>query len=88
MPSNCLCTQTGRSPLSWACESDLSEVAQLLINKGANLDIMDKVSFHNEKKIYLIQLDVQLQHMLTLKLYMYPLTVCTKTGNTPFILFL
>ena len=52
MPSNCLYTQTGCSPLSWACESGLSEVAQLLINKGANLDIMDKVSFHNEKKLF------------------------------------
>ena len=45
VPSNCLSTQTGRTPLSWACENGLSDVAQLLINKGANVDIMDKVSY-------------------------------------------
>ena len=28
--------RTGRTPLSWACESGLSDVAQLLINKGAS----------------------------------------------------
>ena len=37
-------TQTGRTPLSWACVRGLSDVAQLLINKGASLDVIDQVS--------------------------------------------
>ena len=45
----CIYTQTGRTPLSWACENGLSDVAQLLINKGANFDVTDKVSYHNKK---------------------------------------
>ena len=39
-------TQDGRTPLSWACESGLSDVAQLLINKGASFDITDIVSYY------------------------------------------
>ena len=33
--------QCGRSPLFWACKID---VAQLLINEGANVDVIDNVS--------------------------------------------
>ena len=44
-------TQTGRTPLSWACKNGLSNVAQLLINKGAHMDITDEVSYHNENKV-------------------------------------
>ena len=40
-----LYTQNGHTPLSWACESGLSDVAQLLINKGASFDVTDRVSF-------------------------------------------
>ena len=42
----CKITQTGDTPLSWACKNGLSNVAQLLINKGANRDVTDKVSYH------------------------------------------
>ena len=41
-----LYTQFGRTPLSWACESGHSDVAQLLINKGASFDVTDKVSYY------------------------------------------
>ena len=39
-----LCTQFGRTSLSSACEKGLSDVAQVLINKGATLDVIDPVS--------------------------------------------
>ena len=41
-----LYTQDGRTPLSRACESGLSDVAQLLINKGASFDVTDGVSYY------------------------------------------
>ena len=47
----CLYTQTGRTPLFWACYRGLSDVAQLLINKAANMDVTDEVSYHNKKKM-------------------------------------
>ena len=47
----CIYTQTGGTPLSWACYRGLSDVAQLLINKGANMDVTDKVSCHNKNKL-------------------------------------
>ena len=40
-----LYTQFGRTPLSQACGSGLSDVAQLLINKGASFDVTDIVSY-------------------------------------------
>ena len=39
-----LYTQNGRTPLSLACVRGLSDVAQLLINKGACFDVTDGVS--------------------------------------------
>ena len=39
-------TQDGRTPLSLACENGLSDVAQLLINKGASFDVTDDVSLY------------------------------------------
>ena len=39
-----LYTQNGCTPLFWACENCLSDVAQLLINKGASFDVTDEVS--------------------------------------------
>ena len=39
-------TQDGCTPLSWACACGLSNVAQLLINKGASFDLTDKVSYY------------------------------------------
>ena len=41
-----LYTQTGRTPLLLACESSLSDVAQLLINNGASFDVTDRVSYY------------------------------------------
>ena len=37
--------QEGYTPLLLACLNGLSEVAQLLINKGASMDVTDKVSY-------------------------------------------
>ena len=39
-------TQHGHTPLSLACESGLSDVAQLLINKGASFDVTNRVSYY------------------------------------------
>ena len=41
-----LYTQTGHTPLFRACESGLSDVAQLLINKGASFNVTDRVSYY------------------------------------------
>ena len=41
-----LYTQFGHTPLSWACVRGLSDVAQLLINKGASFDVTDRVSYY------------------------------------------
>ena len=40
-----LYTQDGRTPLLLACESGHSDVAQLLINKGASFNVTDIVSY-------------------------------------------
>ena len=37
--------QEGCTPLLLACENGLSDVAELLINKGADVDVTDKVSY-------------------------------------------
>ena len=37
--------QEGNTPLLFACENDLSYVAQLLINKEASMDVTNKVSY-------------------------------------------
>ena len=41
-----LYTQDGHTPLFWACVRGLSDVAQLLINKGASFDVTDRVSYY------------------------------------------
>ena len=41
-----LYTQFGRTPLLLACEKGLSDVAELLINKGASFDVTDRVSYY------------------------------------------
>ena len=43
--SNFLYTQAGCTPLFWACSRGHSDVAQLLINKGASFDVTDRVSY-------------------------------------------
>ena len=52
----CLYTQTGRTPLSWACYRGLSDVAQLLINKGANMDVTDEVSYYKKTNLHSMSL--------------------------------
>ena len=37
--------QEGNTPLLFACFNGLSDVAQLLINKGASVDVTDEVSY-------------------------------------------
>ena len=37
--------QKGSTPLLFACIDGLSDVAQLLINKGASVDVTDEVSY-------------------------------------------
>ena len=44
--SNFLYTQDGRTPLLFACARGHSDVAQLLINKGASFDVTDGVSYY------------------------------------------
>ena len=66
--TTCIYTQTGHTPLSWACFCCLSDVAQLLINKGANIDVTDKVSYHNKDILNMydvtdLHIDMLLQHM-------------------------
>ena len=51
LPTACIYTQTGHTPLSWACKNGHSNVAQLLINKGANFDVTDEVSYHDKNKL-------------------------------------
>ena len=41
-----LYTQYGHTPLLLACDRGLSDVAQLLINKGASFDTAHKVSYY------------------------------------------
>ena len=40
-----LYTQDGHTPLLFACDRGLSDVAQLLINKGASFNVTDGVSY-------------------------------------------
>ena len=40
--------QIGWKPLLSACAGGLSDVVQLLINKGASIDVTDRVSLRNE----------------------------------------
>ena len=42
----CIYTQTGRTPLILGCYGGHSDVAQLLIDKGANMDVTDEVSYN------------------------------------------
>ena len=39
-------TQGGRTPLLLACGNGHSDVAQLLINKGASFNVTDRVSHY------------------------------------------
>ena len=52
-----LCTQFGRTSLSYACENGLGDVAQVLINKGATPDMTDYVSV-NDKDNFSLVVDV------------------------------
>ena len=41
-----LYTQNGCTPLLLACVRGLSDVAEILINKGASFDVKDRVSYY------------------------------------------
>ena len=49
LPPACIYTQTGRTPLFWACKNGHSDVAQLLINTGPDMVVTDKVSYNKNK---------------------------------------
>ena len=49
-----LCTQFGRTSLSLVCEKGLGDVAQVLINEGATLDVTDHVSVDNKDSFSLV----------------------------------
>ena len=55
-----LYTQTGRTPLYRACGSGLSDVAQLLINKGASFNVTDRVSYY----FYINNLDSAIHYVI------------------------
>ena len=40
--------QYGRTPLCWAAANGLTDVVQLLISKGASINVIDKVSGTNQ----------------------------------------
>ena len=54
------CTQFGRTSLSLACEKGLADVAQVLINEGATLDVTDSVSVDDKDNFSLV-VDVLIQ---------------------------
>ena len=82
-----LCTQDGHSPLSWACARGHSDVAQLLINKGAtcSLDVTDRVSYYfyindlNSASHFVIYLTVR--RCVNVNIFSYFLY--TQFGRTP-----
>ena len=80
-----LYTQFGRTPLSWACGSGHSDVAQLLINKGASFDVTDEVSYYfyvnnlNSASHFVIYLTVR--RCVNVNIFSYFL--CTQLGRTP-----
>ena len=47
-----LTLQYGRTPLLWACEKSLGDVAQILIKKGATVDVVDEVCFYVKQYLY------------------------------------
>ena len=80
-----LYTQDGRTPLSWACDRGLSDVAQLLINKGASFDTAHKVSYYlymnnlNSASHFVIYLTVR--RCVNVNIFSYFLY--TQYGQTP-----
>ena len=48
------CMQEGCTLLSAACAGGLSDVAQFLINKGAPIDVTDRVSYNKANVLVLI----------------------------------
>ena len=83
-----LYTQAGRTPLLLACESGHSDVAQLLINKGASFDVIDIVSYYfcinnlNSANHFVIYLTVR--RCVNVNIFSYFLY--TQDGRTPLLL--
>ena len=50
--------QSGWTPLLSACAGGHSDVAQLLINKGASVDVMNEVSNCNKATFFFTKLDL------------------------------
>ena len=46
--------QYGRTPLCWAAGNGLTDVAQLLISKGASMNVIDNVSSTDQIIIVLL----------------------------------
>ena len=83
-----LYTQDGRTPLSWACVRGLSDVAQLLINKGASFDVTDKVSYYfyinNLKSASHFMIYLTVRRCVNVNIFSYFLY--TQLGRTPLLL--
>ena len=83
-----LYTQGGHTSLSLACENGLSNVAQLLINKGASFDVTDEVSYYlyinnlNSASHFVIYLTVRT--CVNVNIFSYFLY--TQLGRTPLLL--
>ena len=80
-----LYTQDGRTPLSWACACGHSDVAQLLINKGASFDVGDIVSYYfyinNFDSVSHFVIYLTLRRCVNVNIFSYFLY--TKGGHTP-----
>ena len=81
-----LYTQEGHTSLLLACRCGLSDVAQLLINKGASFDVTDKVSYYlyinnlNSSSHFVIYLTVRA--CVNINIFSY---FCTQDGCTPLL---
>ena len=79
-----LYAQRGRTPLSWACENGHSDVAQLLINRGASFDVTDDVSLYlyiynlNSASNFVIYFTVRRVNVNIFSYFLY-----TQNGRTP-----
>lgn len=64
---NFICIQQNRegcTPLLWACKNEHSEIAKLLIKKGANIEMVDKVLIRFNIIIILECIMLSLQQIL------------------------
>ena len=50
---NCTYSQTGATPLFWAAQEGYIQIAEMLLNAGASVDLADEVRFRFCKYKYL-----------------------------------